>query len=455
MASLTRAGSDLHRLTATEAAARIRSGELSPVDLVDACLSQIKAREPAVKAWVCVEAEEALRVARERADEAQVGRFRGPMHGIPVALKDIYHVKGLVTTAGADPFFHQRPESDAASVARLRAAGAVVLGKTTTTEFANMDPTETRNPWNPEHTPGGSSSGSAAAVGASMAPFALGSQTVGSTLRPAAYCGIVGFKATHGRVSTAGVVALAWSFDTVGILCRSVADIALGVDVLSGYDAQDPASVDMPPPDCRAALSAAAAPPRLGIPRRFVETAQPETIEHVYAVADRCRRAGASIQDVELPPSFVGVQAAGRVVVGAEAATFHADNFPARAQLYREKFRGTLADGAKTGAVDYVRALRQCRLFRREIEALMPPFDALLMPTAPAPAPRGLASTGDPVFCAPWSCAGVPAIALPSGVAADGLPLSVQLVAAPWNEAELLRTARWVEALLDWRSEPR
>jgi Asp-tRNA(Asn)/Glu-tRNA(Gln) amidotransferase A subunit family amidase len=455
MATIARVGGELYRLTATEAAGQIRSGALSPVDLVEACLARIEAREPALKAWVLVDALQARRVARERDDEARAGRFRGPLHGVPVALKDIYHVEGLVTTAGADAFFHQRPSADAASVARLRAAGAIVLGKTTTTEFANVDPTETRNPWNPEHTPGGSSSGSAAAVGAGMAPFALGSQTVGSTLRPAAYCGIVGFKATHGRVSTTGVVALAWSFDTVGILCRSVADVALGVDVLSGYDAQDPASVDTPPLACRAALSASAAPPRLGIPRRFVETAQPETIEHVYAVADRCRRAGASVQDIELPPSFVGVQAAGRVVVAAESATFHAEHFPARAELYREGFRGTLAAGAKTAAVDYVRALRQCRLFRRDIEGLMPPFDALLMPTAPAPAPRGLASTGDPVFCAPWSCAGVPAIALPSGVAAEGMPLSVQLVAAPWREAELLRAARWVEALLDWRSEPR
>jgi Asp-tRNA(Asn)/Glu-tRNA(Gln) amidotransferase A subunit family amidase len=455
MARLTRVAGELHRLTATEAADQIRSGTLSAIDLVDACLARIEAREPAIKAWVFVDAVSARRVARERDDEARAGRLRGPLHGVPVALKDIYHVEGLVTTAGANAFFHQRPAADAASVARLRAAGAVVLGKTTTTEFANMDPTETCNPWNLEHTPGGSSSGSAAAVGASMVPFALGSQTVGSTLRPAAYCGIVGFKATHGRVSTAGVVPLAWSFDTVGILCRSVADVALGVDVLSGYEAQDPASVDMPPPDCRAALSAGAAPPRLGIPRRFVEAAQPETVEHVYAVADRCRRAGASIQDVELPPSFAGIQAAGRAVVEAESATFHAEHFPARAALYREKFRGTLAAGSKAAAIDYVRALRQCRLFRREIEALMPPFDALLMPTAPAPAPRGLASTGDPAFCAPWSCAGVPAIALPSGIAADGMPLSVQLVAAPWREAELVRAARWVETLLDWRSEPR
>jgi len=454
MATLTRARGDLHRLTATEAAALVRSGALSPVDLIDACLARIEAREPEVKAWVRLDEEEARRVAHERADEARAGRFRGPLHGVPVGLKDIYHAKGLVTTAGADPFFHERPAADAASVARLRSAGAVILGKTTTTEFANLDPTETRNPWNLEHTPGGSSSGSASAVGARMVPLALGSQTVGSTLRPAAYCGIVGFKATYGRVSTAGVVPLAWSFDTVGILCRSVADVALTVEVLSGYDALDPASVDMPPADCLAALALPSVPPRLGVPRRFLETAQPETVAHVGAIAEHCRGAGASLRDIELGPSFAGLHDAGRSVVEAESAAFHAGRFPAHAELYREKFRGTLAAGVKTAAVDYVRALRQCRRFRREIEALMPEFDALLMPVAPAPAPRGLASTGDPAFCSPWSFAGVPAIALPSGLAADGLPLGIQLVGAPWREADLLRAARWVEARLDFRSEP-
>jgi len=445
---------DLHRLSAAEAAGLIRAGTVTPVDLVDDCLARIERLEPRVKAWVSVDAEAARRVARERLDDIRRGASLGRLHGVPVGIKDIYHVGGFVTAAGAEPFFHERPEADAETVARLRRAGAIVLGKTTTTEFANRDPTETCNPWNLEHTPGGSSSGSAAAVAALMVPLALGSQTVGSTLRPAAYCGIVGFKATYGRVSCAGVIPLAWSFDTVGIFGRSVADVALTLGVLAGYDPEDPASVDLPAPDARAALDRPAKPPRLAVPRRFIESATPETVAHVDAVAERCRQAGASLHDIELPPSFEGLGEAGQCVVQAEAAAFHADRYPAHAELYKEKFRATLGAGMKGATVDYVRALRQCRRFRRELEGLLARFDALLMPVAPAPAPRGLDSTGDASFCAPWSSAGLPAIALPSGLAADGLPLGVQLVAAPWQEAELLATAHWVEQLLAFHDEP-
>ncbi len=235
-------------------------------------------------------------------------------------------------------------------MARLRRAGAIVLGKTTTTEFANRDPTETRNPWNLEHTPGGSSSGSAAAVAAEMVPLALGSQTVGSTLRPAAYCGIVGFKATYGRVSCSGVIPLAWSFDTVGIFGRSVADVALTLGVLAGYDPEDPASVDLPAPDVSAALDRPAGPPRLALPRRFIESATPETVAHVDAVAERCRQAGASLHDIELPPSFDGARR-GRSVrgPGGGGRRFTPTRFRDHADLYKEKFRATLGAGMKGG----------------------------------------------------------------------------------------------------------
>src|SRR5262249_32197366 len=215
------------------------------------------------------------------------------------------------------PFFHERPGADAESVARLRRAGAIVVGKTTTTEFANRDPTETRNPWNLAHTPGGSSSGSAAAGSAGMVPLALGSQTVGSTLRPAAYCGIVGFKATHGRVSCSGVVPLAWSFDTIGVFGRSVADAALALDVLAGYDEGDLASVERPAPDGQAALAAPARPPAIAVARRLVEQASDETAAPVDAGAERCRRAGAVVSEVELPPSLEGLDDAGQRLLHA------------------------------------------------------------------------------------------------------------------------------------------
>src|SRR5258705_9762592 len=232
---------DLSSLGAREAAEAVRAGRVSPVELVEACLVRMRALDSELKAWAHVDGEGALAVARERESEARAGRLRGPLHGVPIGVKDIFDVAGMPTTGGARPFAHTRPTVDAAAVARLRAAGAIVLGKTVTTEFAYRDPAPTRNPWNHGHTPGGSSAGSAAALAARMAPLALGSQTVGSVLRPAAYCGVVGFKGTHGLVPVAGVIPLAWSLDHVGVLARSVADAALAMSVLSGKDLQLPA----------------------------------------------------------------------------------------------------------------------------------------------------------------------------------------------------------------------
>src|SRR3989475_2551724 len=217
---------ELAALGVAEARERIGRGTLSPVALVEACLERIGALDATVQAWVHVDAKGALAAAR-LAEHAAV---RGPLHGIPVAVKDIFDVAGLPTTAGAPPFAHRRPDEDAASDALLRAAGAIVLGKTHTTQFAYRDPAPTRNPWNLAPTPGGSSSGSAAAVAARMVPLALGSQTVGSTLRPAAYCGIVGYKGVHGAIATDGVVPLAWSLDHVGVFARSVADLGLALE---------------------------------------------------------------------------------------------------------------------------------------------------------------------------------------------------------------------------------
>src|SRR5688572_30918643 len=220
-------------LGAADAARAVREGSLSCVALVEASLARIRALDAALKAWVHVDEKGALAAARERDDDVRAGRPLGPLHGVPAGVKDIFHVAGLPTTAGARPHLHTRPTRDATSVALLRAAGAVILGKTATTEFAYRDPAPTHNPCNLGHTPGGSSAGSAAAVAARMVPLALGSQTVGSVLRPAAYCGIVGFKPTHGLVSTENVVPLTWSLDHVGVLARSVEDAALAAGVLS------------------------------------------------------------------------------------------------------------------------------------------------------------------------------------------------------------------------------
>ena len=446
--------SDLHDLSTTEAARRIRAGALSPVDLVSACLARVDALEPRVHAWVELDREGALRTARERAEEARRGRFVGPLHGVPVALKDIFDAAGLRTRAGAAAFYDRMAEADATSVARLRAAGAVIMGKVVTTTFALMDPGPTRNPWNPEHTPGGSSSGSAAAVGARMAPLALGTQTVGSVLRPAAYCGVVGFKATHGRIPTTGVVPLAWSLDHVGIFSRAVEDAALALGLMAGHDAADPLSSTRPVDDYAVGLAAPVVP-RIGVLRPLLERAAPDHAAHVEATARALQRAGATLVDVEMPASFAGLHDAGQVVVRVEAATFHHDLFARHASQYPPGIKEAIELGHKIGAVEFLRAQAHRRRFRQEMTPLAARVDALLSPTAPSSAPAGIGATGDPWFCAPWSFAGMPSISLPSGLDGQGLPLAIQLTGAPWSEPRLLGAAAWAERAIGFSGAPR
>jgi len=425
-------------LTATVAAARIRERALSPVALLEACLERIAALDPSVRAWVYVDEAGARATAREREAEASAGRWRGPLHGVPVAIKDIFHVASMTTTCGAAPAFHVWPKEDAAAVARLRSAGSIVLGKVHTTEFAYFEPGPTRNPWNAAHTPGGSSSGSAAAVAARMAPLALGTQTVGSVLRPAAYCGVVGFKGTYGLIPTDGVVPLAWSFDHVGVFARAVADVTLAVRVLADQPVEP----------------AAARPPRLALAPELLDRATPEIAAEVRAAATRFAAAGATVHEVTLPASFAGLHAAGRSVLEVEAATYHADLYKAHAAQYRPRTRELIAGGLTRPAVGYVRAQQARLAFRADVAPLLAAYDALLSPTASSPAPEGLAATGDPWFCAPWSFAGVPACSLPSGLSPLGLPYAVQLVAAGGRDAALLAVAAWCERVLDFSLAP-
>jgi len=446
---------DLCRLGLVEAARQIRERRLSPVDLLEGHLEQIQSVEHQVHAWVSLDVKRARATARERLVELEATGPHGPLHGIPFAIKDLYHATGMVTTGGAAPFAHERPLADAVAVRRLKEAGGVLLGKTTTTEFAFTDPAETRNPWNLDHTPGGSSSGSAAAVAARMVPLALGSQTVGSTLRPAAYCGVVGFKPTFGFISCSGLLPLAWSFDHVGLFVRSVADLALVLQVLVGFDPADLASWPVEVPDYEAILTdPETLPPRLGIPRSLADRASAETAAHLETVVAELRRGGAHVRDLALPSSFDDLHETGLTVVQAEAATSHAARFARHRDEYRPRFRAFLESGLSIPATAYVSALRQCRQFRRDMEGPMADLDALLLPVAPAPAPRGLSSTGDPTFCSPWSFAGMPAIALPSGVSEAGLPFGIQVVGGNARDADLLRTARWCEGRLKFAREP-
>lgn len=444
-----------HTLSLAEAAERIRAGRLTSVALVEACLRRIDAVDRAVQAWVTVDRGGALEVASRLDDEARQGKIRGPLHGVPVGVKDIFHVAGLKTTAGARGFADTVPTVDATSVARLREAGAVILGKLHTTEFAFSDPAVTRNPWHRERTPGGSSSGSAAAVAARMVPAALGSQTVGSVLRPAAFCGVVGVKPTYGRISRRGVLPVSWTLDHVGIFARSVRDAALVLSALGGWDPGDPGSVAAPPPDLSRVLSGPPGrSPRLGlIGAPFLERAAPEMRAHLETLAGGLEGRGATVEPVRLPALTPTLLSAVQVVMRAEAAACHADLHRRHAREYRPRIRAALEAGMCIPAALYLRAQRIRREVRRQMRPLLEAYDALLMPAAPGPAPDP-STTGDPTFNAPWSGVGVPAVSLPTGLAADGLPLGTQLVGAPFAEARLLEAARWVEAAVGFIAVP-
>ncbi|HEX9820839.1 MAG TPA: amidase [Methylomirabilota bacterium] len=429
----------LTELGVRDAADRIRRGACSAVALTEACLDRVRALEPALQAWVHVDADGAVAAARERDAEARAGRLRGPLHGVPVAIKDIFDVAGLPTTAGARAFAHTRPDRDSGAVARLRAAGAIVLGKTHTTQFAYRDPAPTRNPWNPAHTPGGSSSGSAAAVAARMVPLAIGSQTVGSILRPAAFCGVVGFKGTHGLVPLDGVVPLAWSLDHAGPFTRSVPDAGIAMGVLAGREIE-PLEVDGP---------------RLAVAPQLFERAEPELRAHLKVVVERLAAAGARVSEVTLPPSFADIHAAGLMVLQVEAATYHEALFARHADDYGSGMAELVRIGLTRTGTEYVAANRRRLAFREAMTPLLMAHDALLSPTAPGPAPAGLGWTGDASLCAPWSSAGVPSITLPTGVAASGLPLALQLVQAPGASARLLGIATWCERSIAFDARPR
>ncbi len=442
-------------LTAAEAAAQIRAGELSPVALMRSLLARIDALEPSLKAWAYLNREAALAEAATREQAAASGGTLGPLHGVPVGVKDIYYTAHVPTAAGSRVYADFVPDRDAAPVAKLKQAGAVMLGKTVTTEFACLDPSPTVNPWNPAHTPGGSSSGSAVAVAARMCPAALGSQTVGSVLRPASYNGVVGFKPSYGRVSRVNVIPVSWSLDTMGWITRSVADAALLLQTLAGPDADDPAALDAAVPDYAAALTDAAAP-RIGVLRQgfFYDHADAETRQHTDGVIDRLARAGAGITELTLPSSMDTAIADQQVIMAVEGAAFHEPMYRRQANDYQPGIRGMLQRGLDTDAVTYARAQERRQRLIYELRRLAGQADVLLTPATPTPSLPDRTNTGSVIFQGPWTSGGLPAISLPSGLAASGLPLGIQLVGAYFAEARLLAAARWCEKALEVRLTP-
>ena len=439
----------------SEAAQQIRSGQLSPTIYIESLLQRITTHDPALQAWVTIDRAKARDAALRREQELAAGETPGILHGVPVGLKDIFYTAGMKTTACSRIYADFVPDYDATCVTRLKDAGAVILGKAVTTEFATSDPSPTRNPWNAEHTPGGSSSGSSVAVAAGMCPAALGSQTGGSTCRPAAYNGIVGLKPSYGRISRYGVIPVSWSLDTVGILVRTVTDAALLLQAMAGYDANDPGSANVPVPDYGQQMADWQGPPRIGLLKGyFFDRATPEVRQHTEEIAQQLSQAGAVVEELELPESFATAPTAQRMVMNVECAAFHEEFFRHRADEYGPRLRANIEMGMLVPGVTYLQAQRLRRSFRQDMTELAQRVDVLMTPAIPAPAPRDLNTTGDAAFQAPWTSAGLPTIVIPSGLSADGLPLGVQFAAPPFEEGVLLSAARWCEAALGVNLRP-
>jgi len=421
-----------HRLSAAEAARRIARGELTSVALVQSCLERIATREPEVEAWAWLNAELALEQARALDREAP----RSALHGVPVGIKDIFDTADMPTEYGSPIYRGHRPASDAACVALLRRAGCVILGKTVTTEFAHVHPGKTRNPHNLAHTPGGSSSGSAAGVADHMMPLALGTQTGGSIIRPGAYCGTVACKPSFNSVNRAGLKFAAESLDTIGVFARSVEDAALGLHVLSGRA--------LPELDRGGERK-----PRIGLCRtpRWGD-ADAATHAAIDRVAARLATAGARVAEFELPEGSADLFEKHGTIMNYESARALAWEYEHHRGEISASLLPRLEEGWKHTRDAYDAARRLARDCRRRLAGRMNECDFLLTPSAPGEAPATLATTGDSVFNRVWTLLGVPCVTLPCGPGPHGLPLGAQLVGHPEGDTALLAWALWAEAAL-------
>jgi Asp-tRNA(Asn)/Glu-tRNA(Gln) amidotransferase A subunit family amidase len=430
------------------AAEEIRTGRLAPVALLDACLQRIDRLEASLHAWVFVDREGARAEAERLTAELRRGQYRGHLHGIPVAIKDIFDIFDWPTAAGSRLWARSIARQDATVVERLRQAGAVLLGKTVTTQYASFDPPTTRNPWNLERTPGGSSSGSAAAMACGMCLGALGSQTGGSITRPASYCGVAGCKPTFGRVSTVGVVPLAPSMDHPGPIAGCVRDLAILLQVIAGHDPRDPTCSRRPVPDLVTPLTATLPTPCLGQVRGlFEDLAEPSMRTLMEQVEATFQDHGANLHHVALPAGFAEVVPRHRTVMAVEGAAYHQPRLQRHPEEYEPKIRSLLEEGLACPAPEYARCKEHQQQLTQAMLACLAEVDALLTPATTGPAPDAN-TTGNPAFNSPWSYTGLPTVSIPAGRSAEGLPLAIQLVGRPWSEAELLATAAWCEQAL-------
>jgi Asp-tRNA(Asn)/Glu-tRNA(Gln) amidotransferase A subunit family amidase len=438
----------LIELTAIEAAERISDGDLTAEDYTAACLDRVAAVDDQVRAFIHLDPEAALAQARALDEHRRNGRTLGPLHGISVAIKDIFDTADYPTECGSALLKGRRPMRDCTAVARLREAGAVIIGKTVTTEFAYYHPGPTRNPRDLERTPGGSSSGSAAAVAAGMVPLAVGSQTNGSVIRPAAYCGVYGFKPTHGAISRHGALILSQALDHVGVFARSLADSALILDVLAGYDPDDADTRPVASPACLERVGEEPpVPPRFAFVRTPIwDNADAETRA---AFEDLVTRLADSTTTIDLGASYASAWDDHRVVMAVDMAHNLGAIVERGGEVSSKTLRDLLAEGGKVPAIRYLAARAAAQRYAAGFGDVFKDYDAIITPATAGIAPKGEA-TGSPMFCTLWTLTGLPAITLPLLEGEGGMPLGVQLIGERGDDARLLRTANWlVENLAD------
>ena len=458
-----------HRLTVAQASGLIRQRRLSPRELTQALLDRIAAINPRLNAYLTVTADQALKHAAEAEARAARGELRGPLDGVPVGLKDLFATKGVRTTAGSRILADWAPDHDAAVVERLRAAGAVSLGKTHMHEFAfgitNVNPHygPARNPWDPERMTGGSSGGAGAAVAAGLALAALGSDTGGSIRIPAALCGVVGLKPTYGLVSRRGAVPLAWSLDHVGPLARTVEDAALLLNAIAGHDPRDPGSANVPLPDYTRGLRDGVRGLRFGVLPRSATSVDKEVGDALAQAHRVLEGLGARLEEVDFP-SLQYAASASTVILSSEAAAFHRRWMDERPQDYGNDVLIRLASARLLPATLLVTAQRVRRLVRRELLALFQRVDVLLWPAVPVAAPR-IGEQGEAHgdehrrirasitrFTPLFNLTGLPALSVPCGFTTEGLPIGLQMAAAPFQEPTLLRAAHAYEQATEWHT---
>ncbi len=433
----------LHFKSATEATADIRAGEYSSEDLVRDCLNRIDATDAAIKAWVHLDPDQALAQARSLDEMRQQGKPLGSLHGVPVGIKDIYDTADMPTAYGSPIYKDRQPAADATTVAKLRQAGAVIMGKTVTAEFAFVTPGETTNPHDPDHTPGGSSSGSAAAVAAGHVPLALGSQTNGSVIRPASFCGIVGLKPSRGMISRHGVLRTSETLDQIGGFARTLEDIALLTDALTGYDAADEATYARPKPNfSEGSREEAPVEPSLAwleLPyyERLTDDARSGFAELREALGDL-------VEEVAYPDSLGDVIDHHQVIHEYEVRRNLADAYEKAPDQISPQLMEKIEHGGSYTEEQYTGALEAVADTGAYFAEFFNDYDAVLTPAASGEAPEGLGWTGDPIFCTIWTFCGLPSLSLPLLQGENDLPVGVQLVSGLEEDARLCRTARWL-----------